>query len=99
MEELEKEKIYTEALERLTSALSNEDVKREALAALASLGDYRDAPALLEKHRMLMAEDQLEAEKRAKRRRITVVLQWLMTGVGALLALAILFLILYGILT
>ena len=41
MEELEKEKIYTEALERLTSALSNEDIKREALAALASLGDYR----------------------------------------------------------
>lgn len=98
MNDHEKEKEYREAVSYITSSLTNDELYLASLDRLASLGDYKDAAELEKKYRLLFEQKQEDVTRRKRGRRVTVTLQWLFTGIGALLALTILFLILYGIL-
>ena len=69
----------------------------ESLKALASLGDYKDAPELLVK---FTAQYQKQSEENArlnKRRKVSRALQTVMLGIGFAIVLGLILLLVYGL--
>lgn len=97
MTDFEKEKRYQEAVGFLTSSFSNDQLIEESLAVLKELGDYKDAASLYEKHFALHQADLEEKAKRAKRRRVTRVLQTILMVLGLAVLGGLIFLIVYGL--
>ena len=97
MTDFEKEKIYRQSVELLSSSLTNSENMEESLEALKSLGDYKDAPQLLEKFTKVY-EKQVEDNARLdKRRKVSRGLQTLLLGVGFLVVLGLILLLVYGL--
>lgn len=97
MTDFEKEKIYRESVELLSSSLTNSENMEASLRALESLGDYKDAPELLVKFTKIY-EKQLEDNARLdKRRKFSRGLQTLLLGVGFAVVLGLILLLVYGL--
>ena len=97
MTDFEKEKIYREAVGFLSSSLTNSENMEESLKALASLGDYKDAPELLVK---FTAQYQKQTEENARlnrRRKVSRALQTVMLGIGFAVVLGLILLLVYGL--
>ena len=97
MTEFEKEKIYRESVELLSSSLTNSENMEASLKALASLGAYKDAPALLEKFTKQYELQKEENERLDKRRKVSRGLQTLLLGVGFAVVLGLILLLVYGL--
>ena len=97
MTDFEKEKIYRESVELLSSSLTNSENMEASLEALKSLGDYKDAPELFEKFTKIY-EKQVEDNARLdKRRKVSRGLQTFMLGIGFLVVLGLILLLVYGL--
>lgn len=97
MTDFEKEKIYREAVEFLSSSLTNSENMESSLKALASLGDYKDAPVLLEKYEKIYRTQTEDEDRRTKRRKVSRALQTVMLGVGFVVVLGLILLLVYGL--
>ena len=97
MTEFEKEKIYRESVDFLSSSLTNSENMEASLKALESLGDYKDAPELLVKFTAIYQKQTEDNARLDKRRKISRGLQTVMLGIGFAVVLGLVLLLVYGL--
>lgn len=97
MTDFEKEKIYRESVELLSSSLTNSENMEASLEALKSLGDYKDSPELLVKFTAIYQKQTEDNARLDKRRKISRGLQTIMLGIGFAVVLGLVLLLVYGL--
>ena len=94
---IENERKYKRAVEVLSSSLSNRERVEESLKLLEELGEYKDSRELLEKYKERYTKLYEEADALTKKRRVSVVIQKILTVVGLAIALALILIIVYAL--
>lgn len=97
MTDLEKERIYKEAVGFLTSSLTNDETVEASLKALESLGDYKDARDLFLKYSKIHEAALEEKAELDKRRNVTRKLQWLLMMAGLAVATVLIVILVYAL--
>ena len=97
MTDFEKEKIYRESVDFLSSSLTNSENMEASLKALESLGDYQDAPELFVKFTAIYQKQTEDNARLDKRRKISRGLQTVMLGIGFAVVLGLVLLLVYGL--
>ena len=97
MTDFEKEKIYRESVDFLSSSLTNSENMEASLKALESLGDYKDAPELLVKFTAIYQKQTEDNARLDKRRKISRGLQTVMLGIGFAVVLGLVLWLGYGL--
>lgn len=96
-ENSENEKKYKEALEILSSSLSNRERVEESLKSLEALGDYKDSAEQLKKYNEIYRKQYEEEDALAKKRRVSTIIQRILTVAGLAVALALILIIVYAL--
>lgn len=97
MTDLEKERIYKEAVGFLTSSLTNDETVEASLKALESLEDYKDARDLFLKYSKIHEVALEEKAELDKRRNVTRKLQWFLMMAGLAVATILIVILVYAL--
>lgn len=97
MTDAEKERVYLRAVGYLTSSLTNDELFEESLAALLSLGEYKDSAALYQRYAVKLLQRREESNALAKKRRVSRTLQGVAVGVGFAVVLGLILLLVYAL--